>query len=270
MTARELPILFSGGMVRKILSNEKVQTRRIVKFGWDDWNRDPSGVHMVRCNDGWPAFTDAKLDARGRRALAKMGGVRPRYPVGTRLWVRETHRVTGWDDANTAWIEYRASPELGPKPKDILTDDIDEWHEKLWRQLTKQGWVEKDGNMVPPVKGQKPHWKPSIFLEKWMSRITLEVTQVRVERLQDISEGDAVAEGVSLDVGCPCEGDEEDPGPKHLPLCRFSMADWPGETPLGVDDPNRMAYAALWESINGNGSWARNPFAWAYSFKRVA
>lgn len=81
-------------------------------------------------------------------------------------------------------------------------------------------------------------WKPSIHMPRWASRITLEITGVRVERLNDISEEDAIAEG------CQCSG-----VPSSL--------------------TNRGAYAKLWESINGKGSWSLNPWVWVVEFKRV-
>lgn len=86
-----------------------------------------------------------------------------------------------------------------------------------------------------------PHvWRPSIFMPRWASRITLEVVSVRVERLQNISEADARAEGVTLKGG------------------------------QGYDGWARAEYTALWESINGSGSWAANPFVWVIEFRRIA
>lgn len=97
-------------------------------------------------------------------------------------------------------------------------------------------------------------WTPSIHMPKALSRITLEITEVRVERLQDISEADAKAEGIT-------------------PLQVRSFASF------GADAAEREAmhrraavdpYRALWESINGGGSWDVNPWVWAVSFRRIA
>jgi hypothetical protein len=90
-----------------------------------------------------------------------------------------------------------------------------------------------DGNR-PEFNGL---WKPSIHMFRWASRITLEITGVRVERLQDISEADAIAEG------CQCSG-----------------------VPASLT--NRGAFAKLWESINGTGSWDANPWVWVVEFRR--
>jgi hypothetical protein len=90
------------------------------------------------------------------------------------------------------------------------------------------------GYQVTPA----PKWTPSIHMPRWASRILLEIVSVRVERLQEISRGDAMAEG------CPFP----------------NMADG--------DDP-RQWYAGLWEQINGHGSWDANPWVWVVEFKRV-
>ncbi len=134
---------------------------------------------------------------------------------GDRLWVRETWQAVNGDDRarhivthprpNRGWIEYAATPRL------------DE----------------------PAYK-----WRPSIHMPRWASRITLEVTSVRVERLQDISEADALAEGVNVH-------------PDHHGKPRTSIY-----SPV-------QAYADLWDQINGAGSWAANPWVWAVSFKVV-
>lgn len=93
-------------------------------------------------------------------------------------------------------------------------------------------------------------WRPSIHMPRWASRITLRITDVRVKRLQDISRNDAIAEGLS----------------------------WVGDggTPYGIpgiastwDKDPRECYRALWEIINGHGSWATNPWVWVISFERV-
>lgn len=121
---------------------------------------------------------------------------------GDRLWVRETWRERE-PDQDTFSLEFRAD-----RPEYKTRDD--------------------DPCAIP--------WRPSIHMPRAVSRITLEVTGVRVERLQDISEADARAEGV--------EG-------------------------LGQMFDARTAYAALWQSIHGPGSWAANPWVWCVEFKRL-
>ena len=87
-------------------------------------------------------------------------------------------------------------------------------------------------------------WRPSIFMPRELSRVTLEVTGIRVERLQDISEADAIAEGVDFD------------------LSEYPFSGQPTRTPT-------LAYRQLWNGINGTDSWAANPWVWVVEFKRV-
>ncbi|HHM8581359.1 TPA: hypothetical protein ACRL2B_002958 [Pseudomonas aeruginosa] len=91
--------------------------------------------------------------------------------------------------------------------------------------------------------------RPSIHMPRWASRILLEITAVRVERLQDISEEQALAEGVR---GEPCD---------HARQACADIGCW-GDTAKG-------AFGFLWESLNGEGSWAANPWVWVVEFKRV-
>lgn len=93
-----------------------------------------------------------------------------------------------------------------------------------------------------------PRWKPSIFMPRALSRITLEVTAIRLERLQDISEDDAIAEGVTR----VCAEYYTVPGVLEVP--------YPSA---------RLAFAWLWQHIHGPGSWERNPQVWVITFKRV-
>ncbi len=151
------------------------------------------------------------------------GDVQVRCPYGLpgdRLWVKETFaRIDG---QTRPWIEtdYRATYTHGDRLGDTL--------------------------------GIKKRWTPSIFMPRHASRITLEVTRVRVERLQDISEADAMAEGCDpIDTSM------------HGKLERHLL-----DLPL-MDDahPYRNGYALLWESINGPESWAANPWVWVVEFK---
>lgn len=99
----------------------------------------------------------------------------------------------------------------------------------------------------PNYPGQ---WKPSIHMPRWASRITLEITSVRVERLQGISEADALAEGVAQAVR------------DRLPVQQCGEYDAIDVDPLEL-------YRDLWESINGTGSWGPNPWVWVLEFRRI-
>lgn len=102
-------------------------------------------------------------------------------------------------------------------------------------------------------------WKPSIHMPRWASRIDLEVTGVRVERLQGISEADAVEEGIREEgSGCICPPEKFEDGVRYCGACGLRIVDW-------VDE-----FAQLWDSINGaRASWASNPWVWVVEFKRV-
>lgn len=133
---------------------------------------------------------------------------------GDRLWVRETWRQGYEPTSFSKGIVYRAD-----HAKAIGMDEYSGRHK----------------------------WKPSIYMPRWASRITLEITNVRVERLQDISEEDAKSEGI----------EKSD---------RFENTFM---TPAGDYASAKIAFMRLWESINGSRSWNENPWVWVVEFKRV-
>jgi len=107
-------------------------------------------------------------------------------------------------------------------------------------------------------------WRPSIFMPRWASRLELEITEVRVERLNAITEADAIAEGIEQRESCawnnylfqtahPKRGEKITDEQHRI---------------RGYVDP-RESYRSLWESINGPGSWALNPYVWALTFRRI-
>lgn len=128
--------------------------------------------------------------------------------------------------------------------------------------LFKASWPQVDEHgITTPVPTFK--WKPSIHMPRWASRITLEITEVRVERLHELSDGDAINEGI-LSVRSP-EWDRQ-----HFPAWRseFDAACAANRKPPVGPMPTR-AFKALWESINGKGSWGKNPWVWVIGFERV-
>ena len=239
---KERPILFSAPMVRAILEGRKTVTRRVVK-------PQPSPGHEWA---GWCVSSTTKADegkavwAVGRSSyLTDAHRVRCPYgQPGDRLWVKETFFAWGrWETRYSAkkgrdeWHFIDMTQECG---KDYLyaADGVS----------NTQAFVKRRSSVVPV------YWKrPAIFMPRHASRITLEVTGVRVERLQDISESDAIAEGMrQMRDGSGCWVGREGPG-KLVTL-------WPTA---------RCAFRDLWESINGAGSWDANPCVWVIEFKRV-
>lgn len=153
-------------------------------------------------------------------AHAEPGSAVMRCPYGQRgdrLWVRETWLTVNGDDTF-----YRA---------DYMQD--------------------RAGDRAHGVA-----WRPSIHMPRSRSRITLEVTGVRVERLQDISEADAVAEGVFRKVGTTQLGDVVETATG-------------GELIYAVPTQARKEYRRLWDTINGDGAWAANPWVWVVTFKKI-
>ena len=220
----ERPILFSGPMVRAILDGHKTQTRRVVKVGDTIEERD----------DGtrWPYFTTWTHGDDGSPWASC-----PYGEPGDRLWVRETWRYADWTEDGQPWIRYAADDA-----RRLCERVSSEWAARvadIWAELSSAENVSVDG------RAADRKWRPSIFLPRWASRITLAVTAVRVERLQEISEADAIAEGVLR------TGGRAQLQPNHF-------------------RPARELFSELWDSINEDRApWASNPWVWVVEFKRV-
>lgn len=202
---KERPILFSGPMVRAILDGSKTQTRRVIKPQPDaveiyQWASGPDAGNYYDVLRCYNPPARFQSCASGWSVNCPGPFKIPGQP-GDRLWIRECcHISRPLHEGDTGSVEYRA-------------DYADE-----------------------PAEGIR--WRPSIHMPRWASRITLEIVSVRVERLQEISRGDAMAEG------CPIPNMASGPDPRH----------W---------------YEELWNSINGSGSWEANPFVWVVEFKRI-
>lgn len=151
--------------------------------------------------------------------------IRPPYWVGMKLWVREAFRYCeATDGYNDFYVQYRVDEKA-------------------------IGWRDNAGRMNYPIDTR---WRPSIHMPRWASRITLEVTDVRVERLHDICEEDARAEGIT-DGGCLVCGEHE---------------------PCGCTNPTpdaRDSFINLWDSINAQRgySWSSDPCVWVVAFKKI-
>ena len=203
------PILFSTEMVRAILDNRKSQTRRVVKTP----GGNPVGVKLPEMGF---AFGGKIIGEPGNKDnpygfMTPLGIVRPQYDISDILYVRET------------WAAQHSYDHLPPRL--IPSYPAMQFHYAA---------TEERGGLL---------WRPSIFMPRHVARIFLKVVNIRVERLQEISESDAGAEGLRIGIG-------------GLPY--FSCRD---------------AYAGLWNSIyakrnGGIYAWESNPWVWIYEFKR--
>ncbi len=231
---KEHPILFSGQMVRAILEGRKTMTRRVVKgnFAPDQFIREQSGTGY---GWHWPNWKGKETvwTMTGAVGIAKDAGfdVRVKCPygkVGDRLYVREN--ISAWFHGNH-WYdqakEFRTKKECS----------------NLFYQATHN---------FPP---DDQRWVPSILMPRWASRITLEITDLRVERLQEITEEDARAEGVSSAMNEEGTGGYGDDKSLHL-LPQYTY---------------RWGFKSDWDCLGysvGYG-WYQNPWVWCISFRRI-
>lgn len=196
---RERPILMSAPMVRAILAGTKTVTRRIVKPQPELNTYDGPGAPRPDAPEShryhWPSnLAKSMVDVRD------MGSIGPYGLKGDRLWVRET------------WGLLDTQPKDGPERATVFYRATDETRRDLRHQL----------------------WRPSIFMPRWASRITLEVVSVRVERLHEIDDAEALREGVR---GGSLTSDAE-------------------------------AFEQLWDKINGERApWSSNPWVWRVEFR---
>jgi hypothetical protein len=223
------PILFSAPMVRALLAGTKTQTRRIIKP--QPTYIESSGRWRFPIPTAKQHGCDAVFSASREWHEYLLPHQKPWHAVGDRLWVRETLACCiDWG------LFYDAHGGIGPSEKHFLRDDRAEAIVKRYSRDDETIW-----NV------------PSIFMPRWASRITLLVDDVKVERLQDISEEDAIAEGIRRNPHG--NGDQ--------------WMDYPeGSSAAGWVDPVR-SYQSLWTSINGEGSWASNPWVACYRFRTI-
>lgn len=235
--SKQKPILFSTPMVQAIIAGSKTVTRRIMKtqippcdhqqYVEAPWKDDPTKWYT---SDGinWCCA----LCGNGTQYSNQFQGIKSPVQPGDILWVRETWRKYfqtdefGYTDFSKELIEFKSD-----NPPMIYQIDCDGSQE-----------FNKDGTekFIP--------WKPSIFMPKSAARIWLEIVSVRPERLQDITEEDAVREGIEDSPFMPTRW--------KMYSGSYDMTEYPV-----------TSFASLWESINGPESWDANPWVWRIEFK---
>lgn len=223
-TTREKPILFRGEMVRAIIAGRKSMTRRVVKpQPFEVSPRLGKTPGLIRVREADPT-------------LSTFGTACPYGKPGDRLWVRETWQAVPIG-RHRDWSGIPDGRLRTPCPG----------------RETVAAIYRADGEMP----GDEI-WQPSIFMPRWACRIVLEITDVRVERLNDISANDALDEGV---------GRTEFWKPSELEGRPFEEKWWDDYEFSERYPP--LVFRKLWESIHGVGSWAKNPFVWVIEFKRL-
>jgi len=228
---RELPIPFSAPMVRALPAGTKTQTRRALRVQPDahHWESLPGyelkRSKLVTINERIAVKFSHSIPQNQQWDTALDWLLCPYGQPGDRLWVRE------------AW---RAKVQFDHEPP---------------RNIPECAPVRYEAAGMHFPDGQWGKYRHARFMCRWMSRTLLEVTEVRVQRLQDITEEDAQAEGIAA---------------------HRKGGWWWEQPPAGIEGTNhfgaktaRDAYMALWEQINGAGSWDANPWVWAVSFKRI-
>jgi hypothetical protein len=227
---KERPILMRGDMVRATLADLKTNTRRVVKL-------NASGRVELKGKQWHIQDPDVVLGC-------------PYGVPGDRLWVRETWHIEGEsrigdDPSKIVRVAYR------PNSAAAITGG--------WSQESKEfnrpaGELGPCANMSTFRADGNIRWRPAIFMPRWASRITLEVADVRAERLQDITLEDICAEGVKNALA------EAMWGPR-----------WWVDAPEASEIDTRDMFSKLWDSINAKRGfgWDTNPYVWRIAFKRV-
>jgi len=246
------PALFSTPMVQAILDGRETQTRRVIvpqpkgyAHAWSDW-LEPGDVYFDLMGGLHKAVQSR---GRNKRAAGELTTVpfAPPWPVGTRLWVRETWKPW-WDAHLYCTVRFRADDAI-IKPE--LPDD----------QAGFRFAAECDAVKLGDA------WHPSIFMAKWAARIGLEVTAVRCERVQDITEADAVAEGfppAGESYCLPILGHAEAHGLAVGPSSVGHLC-----STAGYGSPTAVTlFAGTWDLLNAKRGygWEVNPWVFAYTF----
>jgi len=240
---KERPIIFSGEMIPAIQDKRKTQTRRVWKppekiskgFEWDFHEEVDGQLSLIATHkdSGHSAFHSV---------------IKCPYGIpGDRLWVREAWKVWGWHEGEPITVQFKDGKIFECLESDKL--GYEDWEQEMWMQSGDE--CEKAGMIIDPEtdcytwkgckSGEIPtRWRSPIHMPRWASRITLEITDVKVARVRDISSKDAYAEGCR----CKCLCSEPCPATTY-------------------------SFKSLWDTINAKKGfgWDVNPWVWVITFK---
>lgn len=239
-TTKCRPVLFAGPMVRAILDGRKTMTRRLVDVPMMSPNGCPLReiVPSLLANRG--DLWDARYEIDNPKAIrCPLGG------VGDHLWLRET-----WLEG-ACWYDPARCGPLNPYDPDFAV---------YYRSDGELAWAKYVG-----CTRHSGGWRPSIHMPRWASRITLEITGVRVEKLAAITDADAIAEGARRFDDIPLDPWHRDP--RTAP--RWSMGD-PATTGHCMETP-RLAFGNYWNKLAGrkDGYWDEGAWVWVIEFRRL-
>jgi hypothetical protein len=236
------------------MDGTKTQTRRLKNLKEINANPDDWILYASNCcnskGENVVVFLNEKIKER-REIKCPYG------QVGDRLWVKETWRIGAWDEINVrVCVDYKAdnfSRKEWIKIPDTYPEDA---FEKYWIESSDDAQAaglsyDSDGN-YHWKPGESPcRWRPSMFMPRWVSRITLEITNIRIERVQNISGEDCEAEGLVSLIGAD---------------------DWDFATQAIREINLQLAYKDIWDCLNDKRGypWAINPWVWVIEFKRIA
>lgn len=225
---KEHPIIFKTEMVKAILEGKKTQTRRVmnpqpeegygsITVGYYHPTKVNKDGEQYPGDEVFGAYTDD----------GEWGWISPYGQVGDHLWVRET------------WATSKRLDRFSPN--------------YIGKAGTVALWYKTNDNQIDNPIEVRGKWRPSIHMPRWASRITLEITNIRVQRLQDVSADDAFEEGMSKEIAT------------HLGLSTHESQEEFNFTAC------RRVFHELWDSINSKRgySWGNNPFVWVLSFNKV-
>lgn len=224
---KERPILFSALMVNAILEGRKIQTRRMLKVQPPLTDKNIMPLYTMEPEPKVTEVTMHEVMDNGMPFPSSLSRHNCPYgKIGDRLWVRETFRLFDPDEC----------------PHSDFPCGCPNWGTPLYRASHDC------------FDGEK--WKPSIHMPRSASRILLEITSIRVERLNDISRADAVKEGIeTLMVDCSRDG------------LKTTYKDYTSHNNAITRNNPIDSFRTLWESVNGADSWDKNPWVWVIDFK---
>lgn len=230
------PIIMGAESVRAILDGRKTMTRRVVnpkykqdEFGFNVCTNKETGEQWVeKADEDGGDFEDGT-----RIVLCPYG------KVGDRLWVREEWKPGAWSNDGRVAIDYRASPELTHTPWICMEDQADNYIPRWLNEISEIGLIPNQDGRYEWEPGKSPFkWKRAMYMPRFASRIILEITDIRVERVQDITEEDALKEGFHN---------------------------------YGTDVDTLDAFCEVWQKLNAKRGypWESNPLVWCLEFKKI-